>query len=120
MVISVLISSILGVLSGLGVGGGSLLMLWLTLVCGMDFISAKCINLLFFLPAAAISCFFQRRNLYPNIRYILTAALSGCIAAGFFSFFSRSWDIAWLKKVYGVLLILTAIHEFRVSFQKKK
>lgn len=118
MVISVLVSSALGILSGLGVGGGSLLMLWLTLVCGMDFASAKCINLLFFLPAAAISCFFQRKNLYSNRKNILIAVLSGCAAALFFSFFSRSWDITWVKKIYGILLILTAIHEFRISFRK--
>lgn len=120
MVISVLISSVLGILSGLGVGGGSLLMLWLTLVCGMEFTSAKCINLLFFLPAAAISCFYMRKQLLPNIRYVLTAAISGCTAAVLFSHFSRSWDIAWLKKIYGILLILTAIREFRVSMSKKQ
>ena len=119
MVISVLISSVLGILSGLGVGGGSLLMLWLTLICGMEFASAKCINLLFFLPAAAISCFVMRKQLQPNIRYVLTAAISGCTTAVLFSHFSRSWDIAWVKKIYGILLILTAIREFRVSMSKK-
>jgi len=44
------IGSVLGFLAGLGVGGGSLLMLWLTLVIGTDHSVARNINLLFFIP----------------------------------------------------------------------
>ena len=34
--IAVLIGALTGVLSGLGVGGGTLLLLWMTAVMGMD------------------------------------------------------------------------------------
>ena len=56
MVITLLIAALLGFLAGLGVGGGSLLILWLTLVLHTEPAQARPINLLFFLPAAAISC----------------------------------------------------------------
>ena len=46
------VGAILGFLSGLGVGGGSLLILWLTAVLGTEQRAAQGINLLFFLPAA--------------------------------------------------------------------
>ena len=47
--ITLALSTVLGLLSGLGVGGGSLLILWLTLVCKIDYPVAKYMNLLFFL-----------------------------------------------------------------------
>ena len=52
--VTLLVATILGFLTGLGVGGGSLLILWLTIVLGMDQATARGINLLFFLPAAVI------------------------------------------------------------------
>lgn len=46
--VALLVSTLLGCLSGLGIGGGSLLILWLTLVLKVDPIVARQINLLFF------------------------------------------------------------------------
>ena len=43
---------VFGFLAGLGVGGGTLLILWLTMVIGMDHATARAINLMFFLVAA--------------------------------------------------------------------
>lgn len=118
MLIALGVSIILGILSGLGVGGGNLLMLWLTFVCGFDFQTAKHVNLLFFLPAAIIACLFQRKTISQNLCYILAASFAGCIAAGFFSYISQTWDIHYIKKVYGIILIYAAFLEFKTSLQK--
>ena len=50
--VCIAVGTILGFLAGLGIGGGSLLILWLTMVLGMPQPEARFINLLFFLPAA--------------------------------------------------------------------
>ena len=50
---AILVGFLLGILTGLGTGGGSLLVLWLTLVLQFPPAQAKVINLLFFLPSAA-------------------------------------------------------------------
>ena len=52
---ALLAGAIFGFLTGLGVGGGSLLILWLTLVLGMDPQTARGINLMFFLPASILA-----------------------------------------------------------------
>ena len=57
-----LAAAICGVLAGMGVGGGSLLILWLTTVMNVDPITARGINLLFFLPAALISTLARIRK----------------------------------------------------------
>ena len=48
--VALLVGTILGFLAGLGVGGGSLLILWLTVVCNTPYAAARIVNLLFFLP----------------------------------------------------------------------
>ena len=52
---AILVGFLLGILTGLGTGGGSLLVLWLTLVLQFPPAQAKVINLLFFLPSAIIA-----------------------------------------------------------------
>ena len=110
---ALLVGTILGFLSGLGVGGGSLLILWLTIVLDMDPETARQINLLFFLPAAAAACLFRRKQSVLSWSTILPAILSGCAAAALGVFFSRWIETAALKKMFGLLLILTGIRELR-------
>ena len=105
------IGCILGFLSGLGVGGGSLLMLWLTLVAGMEHINARCINLLFFIPCAIIASFFRWKQGHLDLRRILPAVIAGCVSAGIFSAVSRIVDITVLKKLFGILLLATGLRE---------
>lgn len=112
-----MISTILGFLSGLGIGGGSLLILWLTVVLDMDPATARTINLLFFIPSAVIACFFRRCRGTLRFRPLLPAILSGCTAALLFSFLSAALNVTLLKKLFGILLIFTGLHQL---FQKQK
>ena len=109
--VSILMGTLLGFLSGIGVGGGSLLILWLTLVLGMDHLPARNINLLFFIPSAIIACFFRWKQGKLDLKKILPAILLGCINAACFSFFSRHIDITVLKRLFGILLLMTGVRE---------
>ena len=51
--IALLVGVATGVLSGFGVGGGTLLLLYLTAFAGVEQHLAQGINLVYFLPAAA-------------------------------------------------------------------
>ena len=109
--VTIIIGSILGLLSGLGVGGGSLLMLWLTLVLGMEHNVARSINLLFFIPSAVIASFFRWKQGKLDFKKVLPAIICGCISAAIFSILSKKIDISLLKKTFGILLLLTGIRE---------
>ncbi len=110
-VASVLIGTVLGVLSGLGTGGGSLLIIWLTLVQQIPGPQAKVMNLLFFLPSALIACLFRWKQGRLQIKKILPAIIAGSISAAGFAWFGSQWDTAILKKIFGGLLIFTGIRE---------
>ena len=111
MVINTLVGTVLGFLSGLGVGGGSLLILWLTLVQGMEQRDARTVNLLFFLPAAAVSCYFRRKQGTLEVKKMLPAILAGCVGAAAGSRIGLRLDTDMLKKGFGVLLIFTGVRE---------
>ena len=108
---SALMGTLLGFLSGLGTGGGSLLILWLTLVCEVSQSDARCINLLFFIPSAVIACLFRWKQGAIRWKKILPAMVSGCIAAALFSWLGGMFQIELLKKLFGGLLILTGLRE---------
>lgn len=117
MGINLLIGTLLGFLTGLGVGGGSLLMMWLTLGMGTDPVTARGINLLFFLPSALVACGFRWRQGVLELRKVFPAIASGAAAAAVFSWIGLQITGDTLKKGFGVLLILTGLREL---FYKQK
>lgn len=109
--VTLLLGTLLGFLSGIGVGGGSLLVLWLTVVLGMPPETARSINLLFFLPSALIACIFHWKQGTLKIRTILPAVIAGCITAALCSWLGTVLDTEILKKCFGGLLIITGLRE---------
>ena len=113
-------ASVLGFLSGLGVGGGSLLILYLTLVVQMDPASARTLNLLFFLPCALIAALFRWRQGALDLKALWPAMAGGCAAAFLFSRLSVHMDTQHLKKLFGALLIVTGLREIFYRTKKKR
>ena len=105
------VAIILGFLAGLGVGGGSLLMVWLTVIVGTEYTVARTINLLFFLPSALVATFFRRKHGSVHLKKILPAILCGCVCAALFSQLGTQIDTTLLKKLFGGLLIFTGLRE---------
>ena len=112
------VGTVLGFLSGLGIGGGSLLILWLTVVLGMEPQTARGINLLFFIPSALVACFFRWKQGSLDLKAVLPAMIAGCAAAGLCSWAGTLFDTALLKKLFGGLLILTGLRE--VLYKQKE
>lgn len=118
--VCVIIGSLLGFLTGMGVGGGSLLILWLTLALGFDQTTARGINLLFFLPASAICCFFRIRQGRLNLKKCLPAIVCGCAAALLGSLTAAWVDTELLRKPFGILLLVTGLRELLYRPQRRR
>ena len=102
---------LLGFLAGLGVGGGSLLILWLTLVLGIEPGTARAINLMFFLTAAGAVSVFRFRKGTLDIKTLLPAILAGCAAAAIFSWLRGYIQTDIADKLFGILLLGTGLRE---------
>lgn len=107
----VLAGSLLGFLSGLGTGGGSLLILWLTVVLEMDPGTARIINLMFFIPSALIACLFRWKQGKLALSGLLPAALCGCAAAAISAWIGTKIDVQTIRKLFGLLLLITGVRE---------
>ena len=111
---------LLGLLAGLGVGGGSLLVLWLTFIVGTPQITARAINLMFFIVAGGTVSFFRFKRGHLDIKTIIPAIISGCIAAGLCSWWGMQIDPSILKKIFGILLLITGVRELFYRPRKAK
>lgn len=109
--ICILVGTVLGFLSGLGIGGGSLLILWLTAVLETALPTARAMNLLFFLPAALSASIFRIRQGVIQWKTAIPAAIAGCIAAGIVSVLGNGMDMSLLRRLFGGLLVLTGLRE---------
>ena len=118
MAINLIIATLLGFLTGLGIGGGSLLILWLTFIIKMDPFTARSIVLLFFIPAAVISSFFRWKQGALRITSTLPTMISGCLAAVIFSFLSTIVETHVLDRIFGLILIAAGIRE--LQYKKKR
>ena len=118
--VCVIIGSALGFLTGMGVGGGSLLILWLTLALGFDQTIARGINLLFFIPASAICCVFRIRQGRLNLKKCLPSIVCGCAAALLGSLIAAWVDTELLRKPFGILLLATGLRELLYRPQRRR
>lgn len=117
---AILAGVILGYLAALGVGGGSLLILWLTLVLGMDSGTASTINLMFFITAAGAVSIFRWRNGALHFKKILPAIIAGSICAALISLVARQIDGDLIRKLFGILLLIIGLRELFYRPRKAK
>ena len=109
-----------GVFSGLGIGGGTLLMVWMTAVVELEQRAAQGINLLYFLPTAACALFFHIKNRLIRWRIVLPAILTGCLAAGGAAYLATGIDTGLLRKLFGGFLLLVGIRELLTAQRRAK
>ena len=111
------------IISAWGVGGGTLLLLVMTLVLGVDQRTAQGINLLFFLPTAAAALFVHRKNGFLDRPTVRQAAPWGAAAAAAGAWIATFLDPAVLKKPFALFLLYTGastlVHSFLPSKGKK-
>lgn len=101
-----------GVLSGFGVGGGTLLLVYLTAVLGMEQQLAQGINLLYFLPAAALALPNHWKNGYIEKKALLPAIGAGLLCAGAAAWVAAGMETGLLRKCFGGFLIIVGVGQF--------
>ena len=94
-----------GVLSSWGVGGGTLLLVAMTLLLGVEQLEAQAINLLFFLPTAGAGLFFHRKNGLLDRQVWRQAALPGAAVSLAAALAASAVDTGLLGKPFGLFLL---------------
>ncbi len=98
-----------GVLSAWGVGGGTLLLVCMTLFLGVGHREAQAVNLLFFLPTAGISLFFHRKNGFLDREVWRQAAFPGVLASLAGALAAAAVDVSLLRRPFGLFLLYSGV-----------
>ena len=109
--IAVLAGAAAGVLSGFGVGGGSLLLIYMTSFAGVAQNQAQGINLLYFLPAAAAALPAHFKNGYVEKGALLPAICAGLACSALTAWAATALDVEILRKCFGGFLIVIGLRE---------
>ena len=109
-----------GILSSWGVGGGTLLLLIMTLFLGVDPATARTVNLLYFLPTAGTALFFHRKNRLLDKAALRCAIPAGLAAAAAASALAAAVDVGVLRKPFGLFLLFTAALTLLQNKKQKK
>ena len=117
-IINFFIGIITGVISGFGIGGGSLLVLYLTAVMGIAQNTAGGINLLYFIGCAPIALLGHTKNKLVEWKTVLWCTITGITTAIITSLLTVNMDSDLLRRLFGLLLLYIAIKEWRTSNRK--
>lgn len=118
--IETIIGFISGIVSGTGMGGGTILIFLLTFICGVEQHIAQATNLIFFIPTSIVAIIVNIRN--KNINFKLAAIISifGILGAIIGANLAIHTNVTNLRKYFGIFLAIIAIHEIYTIVKEYK
>ena len=102
--IEILIGIVAGIVTGTGMGGGTILIALLTLANNMDQHIAQATNLVFFVPTSIVA-------ILVNIKLASTISIFGIIGAIIGASIAMKVNVVILKKFFGIFLAIIALYE---------
>jgi len=120
MMIAILVGFASGIISGMGIGGGTILIPALGIFLSVAQHEAQGINLLYFIPTAAISLWVHIKNKAVNFKVavpIIVCGLAGAIGGALLAGVLRA-DV--LRRLFGVFLFAMGLYEILKKDKKQK
>ena len=122
--IEILVSALSGSISSLGMGGGTILILILSSVLGIEQHLAQATNLIFFIPTAISAIIVNWKQKLINKEAIKGVLIGGIIGAITGSKIAINLDVNGLKLIFGIFLAAIAvtelIHVLKTSIEQAK
>lgn len=111
IIVYILVGVVSGIISGMGIGGGAILIPTLILVTNLSQHTVQSINLLYFIPTAIAALIFHIRN--KNIEYNLLKGLivGGIIGALVGALLANNLDSHVLRRIFGVFILIIGYKE---------
>lgn len=106
-----IVSLLSGLTASLGLGGGFVLVIYLTAFANMPQIQAQGVNLFFFVPIAVLSLILHGKNKLLDRKPLLPAILGGVVGVGI-GFVLGNWlGSEWLSKLFAVFILIVGLKE---------
>ena len=107
-----------GMIGAMGLGGGGVLIIYLTLFLGMEQGIAQGVNLIFFIPSAVIALIVYSRKKMIDWKAAIPAAVLGVAGAWLGTYLSSLIDGYWLSKLFGGQLLIMGV--MQLFYKKEK
>ena len=106
-----------GIIGAMGIGGGGVLIIYLTLMAGVDQMTAQGINLLFFIPCAVIALVIHSRKKLIVWRLAFPMILGGLVGVTVGAYSAQLIGPNMLGKIFSAFLIFIGLRQL---FARKK
>jgi uncharacterized membrane protein YfcA len=100
-----------GVFGGMGMGGGTLLIPLLTVMCGVPQHTAQSINLAAFIPMAAAALFIHFKNKVIDVKGVWPIIIPAVAVSVFAALLAQNVDAVILKKLFGGFIALIGVYQ---------
>lgn len=108
-----------GLIGAMGLGGGAVLLIYLTVFANTEQIKAQGINLMFFIPIALLAVVIYAAKGQIEHRVVLPLAAGGAFGAAAGIFLADFIGGRITSVIFGVLLVLLGIKEILSKKQNK-
>ncbi len=123
MIMGVLAGFLSGIISGMGIGGGAILIPFLLFISDISQKTAQGINLVYFIPTALFSLFVHLKKKNVEVKTAVVTGVFGLIGSFFGSFGASMISDGVLRKIFGIFLGAIGVYEIycglKVDFSKK-
>lgn len=119
----ILMGLVSGIVTGTGMGGGTVLIFLLTFFCGITQHVAQATNLIFFIPTSISAIIVNVKNKNIDVKLVIYISIIGITGSLIGAKIATNTDVENLKKYFGYFLVIIAIHEIYViikEYIKKK
>lgn len=113
----ILIGFLSGIISGTGMGGGTVLIFLLTYGLGVEQRVSQAANLIFFIPTSIMAIIVNFKNKNVDISIAIAITLFGIFGAIIGAKISINVNVLILKKWFGIFLIFIAINEIYTIYK---
>ena len=107
----IVIGLISGIVGGLGMGGGTVLILLLSMFANIEQHIAQGTNVIFFVPTAIAAIFVFIKNKNIKFKVGIPVCLWGLLGAFIGASISSNMEVGILRKCFGIFLIAIAIYQ---------
>ena len=109
--LEIIFGFIAGNITGLGMGGGTILILLLSVFMHLDQHIAQATNLIFFIPTSIASIFVNIKQKNVKLKLAKTISIFGIIGAIIGAIISQKISSYILKKIFAIFILIMAFHE---------
>lgn len=118
--LAILFGFIAGIVTGLGMGGGTILILLLSLFMGLEQHIAQATNLVFFVPTSLAAIIINLKQKNVNLKIAVIISIFGIMGSIIGSIISERISSDLLRKWFAIFVFMIALHEVYELYKEYK